>query len=276
MGAVADPYTKNLIASNNISLLYYPISNQDPLEWNYNTQIFHEGNCSQLLENLIQYGTQMVDLTNLVTQCNIYGQIECCKGNENIGPQVCGSFWGPNAIDGTCDQIMLDYCTENSGDPKCDCLTSPLPQPQCSDPNCRNYGFKNSTMLDALNNGKCTGQYLTCQQLVSLSPSAIDNVLNNINMTQYCAQELSNGTGNNNSSNNIGLINVGLFLNSNTMLIIIIIVIVIFAFLIGIGLYFLLFKKSKSQPLTTTEQTKINQELKNKIDYLMKEVKKNK
>jgi hypothetical protein len=110
--------------------------------------------------------------------------LACCQANPNFNSNICGDYWGP-LNGGACDSVMTNYCNSNASDPRCRCLTSPIPDPECNDFLCRTQNtMKLSWMIQ--NAANCEGVQITCNQYIALNNQEQQNVINNLIIRQMC------------------------------------------------------------------------------------------
>lgn len=136
----------------------------------------------------------VLNASQVQTQCSTVSQQQCCKGDTTLGPGLCGPFWGPNNYSGACDTIMTNYCNILPADSLCACLTSGLPSPECTDSTCHDT---NAMKLSNMLNNQCQGNYMTCQQYINLLNSnqeAINNFIQNNTFSQTCTQNAPTST----------------------------------------------------------------------------------
>ena len=144
---------------------------------------------------------RVINFNAVTIQCNPDSRLACCQGNTLLGSDACGVWWGPTNNKGQCDQLMLNFCNANPTDPLCYCIkpVGNIPIPECNDTKCVH---SNAMRLSNQINNTCQGIYLTCEQYVTIDPSARGNVINNVTIEQNC----NVGTFQTNSSTYLGII----------------------------------------------------------------------
>jgi hypothetical protein len=65
-----------------------------------------------------------------------------------VMPKLSPEFCMQKGAQATCDTFMFDYCKTHPTDPKCTCINSKVPMPQCNDGSCSNTGYLTSTMAN--------------------------------------------------------------------------------------------------------------------------------
>lgn len=138
--------------------------------------------CDQAVPMANNLSLQVLNRQAIKTQCNTTTRLQCCQGSTSVNEGVCGPFWGPTN-QGSCDQIMTDFCVANPGSKLCACLINALPTPECSAKDCR---LTNAMKLSNQIKNQCLGASLTCIQFFNLSPNAKDNVVDRVSLNQTC------------------------------------------------------------------------------------------
>ena len=133
--------------------------------------------------------------------CNTSGIVSCCQGTASGGSAVCDRYWGPTDVAGNCDSIMTTFCNNNPTDSSCQCITSSMPVPECSDSRCTNStAYKSSAMKSF----QCNGFYMTCNQYNNIVNSGTDSYVNKNTISQSCLQSGSSATSSGSSQSTGG------------------------------------------------------------------------
>ena len=116
----------------------------------------------------------------------------CCTGD--IDGRWCGA-WNPKSSSSVCDARMKAWCSldANKGKEQCACINSEIKYlPSCFDNKCTNnpLAYKTQDMRDVVNAG-CPS-IMECNQYISLSDSAKQNVVNRTQMEQKCTSTTTN------------------------------------------------------------------------------------
>jgi hypothetical protein len=186
------------------------------------------------------YIGEILNVSQITTQCSSSDQLLCCQGNTDLGSNLCGPYWGPSNTGGQCDAIMTSYCNTSPNDPLCACLKSDLPVPECTDKRCR---LTDAMKLSDMLNNQCLGNYMTCLQYFELSSDAINNLIQNNTISQQCTQ--------NNGSSSAGAA-------TNSTIIYIIIAVVVAVFIAIVVTTIVLTRKKKPGSTPTQKQKPYN------------------
>jgi hypothetical protein len=180
-------------------------------------------NCTQALQLVADPSQRIYNIPQINAACDAQKRLLCCKGDPSLTQTECGSYWGPTN-GGACDDIMTNYCQVNPGDDLCDCLTSPIPVPQCNDVRCANTtAMRLSKMMQP-----CNGLTINCTQIFELGPGAQNNIVSNV-LQQLNCNTTSNGQIIGQSTSPIGAgVIIGIIVVVDIILCAIIIVIILF------------------------------------------------
>lgn len=133
--------------------------------------------------------------------CNGVTRERCCLGTakapdavltggtQYTAADMCGEYWGPTNIFGSCNSVVLSYCKspEGSKSPECACITSPFPIPECQDVRCANTNAARLSNMFL----PCTEQSIRCEQWIQFDETARDNVVDG-QVEQDCTIEAIN------------------------------------------------------------------------------------
>lgn len=120
--------------------------------------------------------------------------VPCCTGQ--IEGKWCGT-WDPKKTNSVCDARMKEWCArpENKDRQECACINSSIKYlPSCFDTKCTNnpLAYKTKDMRDVVSAG-CPS-IMECNQYISLSDEAKQNVVNRTQMEQKCTSVTNNTT----------------------------------------------------------------------------------
>jgi hypothetical protein len=128
---------------------------------------------------------KILNSDEVLTQCDPSKRTLCCKGDSSLGAGLCGDYWGPTNHTGTCDAIMQTYCDAFPKSSECACLKSDIPfAPECTDKRCHDT---NAMKLSNMLNNPCNGNYMSCDQYITLDKDAKNNVIEGNTLNQTCS-----------------------------------------------------------------------------------------
>lgn len=166
-----------------------PCSGRDTNPTVFLAAINQDMSCSSALSLASNPNQRVLNISSIVTVCDIQKRLLCCQGDSSLNPTLCQGFWGPNN-QGKCDTIILNYCAINPTDPRCICINSTIPVPQCNDQRCIDTNaMKLSNMMIP-----CSGITINCTQILDLSKDAQQNVVKNVLQQLNCNIDITTST----------------------------------------------------------------------------------
>jgi len=178
-----------------------------------------------------------------------------CNSKDMLGYPLCQEYC--SASGGACDRGSVEYClTAGEMDPYCRCMILPVDigqyNPACFWSPCRDTPIAYKT-LEQSRQAKSCPPIMDCRQFINIDPSARNNVLDNVKLTQTCIQNVGSSVSESTDSttndtvytpptrvDNITTADS----DSNAILIILLLILfVLISISIGTGIYF--YKKNK-------------------------------